>query len=181
MDAVKSRREKIALAAIFWLITLGGAASAKSDNAKPTFKFEFGSQPAQREKPSIAAIEEQDRTVFLITSSTGIGGAKIILESGKWPRNIVLRFQYRNEEGFKYLESLRLVTARMMVEGSQQLSGAMPFYLPDETGKTEITTAPAGTLNITIEQRTEAMAVTLPANLFVGSGQIEIGWIDAYR
>src|SRR6478672_11865435 len=76
---------------------------------------------------SVVAQKEKDRTVFLVTSESGIGGATIVLAGGEWPENVTLRFLYSKGKGFNWLEDIRLSTDRVVVDGAQKMSGRMPF------------------------------------------------------
>ena len=143
-------------------------------HAKTIYQFQL-----EKNVESISVVEENQRMVFVVHSSFGIGKARIILASGQWPKHIALRFLYRKDEGFKYLEQIEITTARLKVIGSEQTSGKMEFYLPDEDGK--FASEPAGTANIVTERSDKAMDVLLPAHLFTGSKEVSLYWIDAFR
>jgi len=136
----------------------------------------------QKKEDSIAVGRDGTRTVYTLASPSGIGGATIALTGGQLPKEIVLRFCQTQDRGFRDLEGFTLTTARLQVRGSLKQSKQMPFYLPDSEGKLEADdTRFAGHLNVTAEKRERFLELTLPANLFVGSSKVEIGWIDAYR
>ena len=134
---------------------------------------------------SVVAEKEKDRTIFVVTSESGIGGATIVLAGGEWPENVTLRFLYSKGKGFHWLEDIRLSTDRVVVEGAQEVSGRMPFCFagPDaaqdviEPGAREA----AGLLDVRVRPGKEAMDVTLPANMLRGSTKLRVAWIDAYR
>jgi hypothetical protein len=48
---------------------------------------------------SVVAQKEKDRTVFVVTSESGIGDATIVLTSGQWPENFTLRFVSSKGQG----------------------------------------------------------------------------------
>ena len=128
------------------------------------------------------AITNHDlRTMFVISSESGIGNVSITLPDGKWPKYVSFRFQYINGEGFGSLESISLTTERLQVSGSIKESGNMRFYLSDNESKFDSTVHFAGYLDIKVKHDNDAIEVTLPANLLVGTNEVKIGWIDAFR
>ncbi len=150
------------------LLTLGAA-----DTDEPKLKF----QPRKPED-SAEVRKEKDRTVFVVTSKSGIGGVLIELDQGKWPRDVTLRMTYGKERGFQMLESFSLETNRIKVSGSKGASGKMPFGFVGPDGKSEMT---AGHLNVTVKEREGALEVTLPAHLLTGAKEVKVEWIDAFR
>lgn len=148
---------------------------------EPTYKI----VDVQKKKDSVVAQKEKDRTVFVVTSESGIGDATIVLASGEWPENITLRFQYSKGEGFHWFEGIRLYSDRVVVSGTEKMSGKMPFCFagPDVTqdviqpGGRDA----AGLLDVRVRRTDAAMDVTLPAYLLRGSGKLRVSWIDAYR
>src|SRR5437868_4615017 len=83
---------------------------------EPTYKI-----AVRKAADSVVAQKEKDRTVFVITSESGIGGADIVLASGVWPENVTLRFLYSKDKGFPTLEDIRLYTDRVVVQGTQKM------------------------------------------------------------
>ncbi len=51
---------------------------------------------------------EPDQTVVLVTSTRGIGSAKIVLARGEWPKEIVVRLRYSPGKPLRNLEGLTL-------------------------------------------------------------------------
>lgn len=146
---------------------------------QPAYQFKL-----KRLTDAITSRMEGSKTVFTITSPSGIGSATVTLTASKWPKEVVLRLRYAKDRGFTRLEGFFVTTARMQV---RELSGNGPhpdraaFYLPDETGQVDRNAPPAGYLNITVEPREGGLEITLPPNLFTGSRKVEISWVDAYR
>ena len=135
---------------------------------------------------SVVAQKEKDRTVFVVTSESGIGGATIVLASGEWPENVTLRFVYSKSKGFHWLEDIRLSTDRVVVEGAQKMSGRMPFCFAGPDSDKQDVIQPggresAGFLDVRVHHGKEAMDVTLPANMLRGSTKLRVAWIDAFR
>jgi hypothetical protein len=135
---------------------------------------------------SVVAQKEKDRTVFVVTSESGIGGATIVLAGGEWPENVTLRFQYSKGKGFHWLEDIRLSTDRVVVEGTQKSSGKMPFCFAGPDSDKQDVIQPggreaAGFLDVRVRHKKEAMDVTLPAHMLRGSTRLRVSWIDAFR
>jgi hypothetical protein len=124
--------------------------------------------------------KEKDRTIFIVTSPGGIGGATMHLKSGQWPENVTLRLQYQQGKGMTNLENLTLTTERIRIEGDAKSSGKFRFWFLDankSAGKRE----PAGTLNVIVAKQKDFMDVALPSSLLMGSSSVEISWVDVYR
>src|SRR5262245_53040915 len=90
---------------------------------EPTYKV----VEVRKAGDSVVAQKEKGRTVFVVTSESGIGGTVVVLAGGEWPENVTLRFQYSKGKGFRTLEDIRLNTDRIVVQGMQKKSGRMPF------------------------------------------------------
>jgi multidrug efflux system membrane fusion protein len=151
------------------------------DPPQPTFEFK-PSKPGD----SVAVRTEGKRTVLVISSKTGIGGLTIRLKGGEWPREVSLRFQYDQGKGFHNLESFTLTTDRLWVGG--KLSGEaeqLPFSFRNAAGEIEKDATGSqvisGSLRLRVQKGKEGIEATLPANLFVGSKEVTLGWIDAFR
>lgn len=152
--------------------------AAKPAHAKDTYKFEF---PKNKNTDSAQVQQENGKTIFVITSPSGISEVKVTLTQGQWPRQLVLRYLYKKDTGFRYLESWGIRTETIAVHGSQRQSGAMPFYFQTLEDKSNPSDPPAGTLDIRVQETDKAMEVTLPPNMLQNSKQIQLSWIDAYR
>jgi hypothetical protein len=121
----------------------------------------------------------------VVTSESGIGGATIVLAGGEWPENVALRFQYSKGKGFHWLEDIRLSTDRVVVDGTQKMSGRMPFCFAGSDAKEDVIQPggreSAGYLDVRVHHAKEAMDVTLPAHMLRGSTKLRVAWIDAFR
>lgn len=149
---------------------------------EPTYKV----VEVRKAADSVVARAEKDRTVFVVTSESGIGGATITLAGGEWPENVTLRFRYAKGQGFHWLEDIRLSTDRVVVAGAQKMSGRMPFCFagPDSDKRDVIQPGgreAAGLLDVRVRHAGEAMDVTLPAHMLRGSTRLRVAWIDAFR
>ena len=151
------------------------------DAKEPTYKV----VEVRKAADSVVAQREKDRTVFVVTSESGIGGATIVLAGGEWPQNVTLRFLYSKGKGFDWLEDIRLSTDRVVVQGTQKMSGRMPFCFAGPDDKLDVIEPggreSAGFLDVRVHHTKEAMDVTLPANMLRGSTKLRVAWIDAYR
>jgi hypothetical protein len=143
---------------------------------KDEAKYQFMLKKAAED--SVEVRTEKTRTVFVITSKSGIGEGIFTLSEGQWPRDVVLRFQSAKNNGFKNLESFHQDTNRLKVCGAQRQSGEMELHFTGPDGKVGDV---AGKLNIKVETRDGALEVTLPAFLLTGSKQAGFSWIDAFR
>ena len=89
---------------------------------EPTYKV----VEVRKVADSVVAQKEKDRTVFVVTSESGIGGATIVLAGGEWPEKVTLRFLNSEGKAFTTLEDIRLYTDRVLIQGAQAQSGKMP-------------------------------------------------------
>jgi hypothetical protein len=165
------------LAAFLFVLALAASAvfPASLGADEPKFQFEL-----KRKDDSIEVVREPKRTLFVITSLSGIGTAKIVRSEGPWPSQVVLRLRHAPGQGLKALENFELTVGRMRLKGNDKQSGKLPFFLADAEGKFPPDDAPSGTLNVTFSPQAEALDVVLPANLLAGD-RVEIVWIDFYR
>src|SRR5262245_44658303 len=104
------------------LMLLAALIGAGQDRAakEPSYKLDI-----HKAEDKIVVRKEKDRTVFVVTSPSGIGIATIALEKGEWPEKVTLRFLYREGNGFDMLEDLQFVTDRLSGSGSAKQSGKM--------------------------------------------------------
>jgi hypothetical protein len=144
-----------------------------ADKDEPKYHFTL-----KKADDTVEVRKEEKRTVFVVTSKSGIGDMKALLTEGSWPRDVVLRFVYDKARGFTMLESFGLQTSRISVDGSLRTSGAMELYFLSPEGKAE---GAAGKVNVKVEARAGALEVTLPAHLLTGTKEVRFSWIDAFR
>jgi multidrug efflux pump subunit AcrA (membrane-fusion protein) len=148
-------------------------ADKKPKEVEPTFGFQF-----RKVGDAIDVVKEPKRTLLVVTSESGIGDATILLKAGQWPENVTIRFQHGKGKGFESLEEIRLTTERVQVEGSKKLSGKFGFSFLDAQRKPA---QAAGVLDVPVAVRDGAIEVTLPACLFIGSSEVRLKWVDAFR
>jgi hypothetical protein len=148
---------------------------------EPTYKV----VEVQKAADSVVAQKEKGRTVFVVTSASGIGGATIALGGGEWPENVTLRFLYSKGKGFHWLEDIGLSTDRVVVQGAENMSGRMPFCFAGPDDRRDVIEPggrqAAGSLDVRVRRADDAMDVTLPANMLRGSTRLRVAWIDAFR
>ena len=123
---------------------------------------------------------EEQRAVFIVSSSDGIGRMEVRLRAGRWPRDVTFRLNVRN------LESLSLITDRFTARGSLQESGRFVFAVKDVPGEVEHhdpqgPSVATGTLNITVVAGLAGMEITLPPNLMIESHELSFAWTDTFR
>jgi hypothetical protein len=146
----------------------------------PTFKVKF-----HEAEDSFVIQKEIDRTVFVITSKTGIGGADFELAKGAWPEKVSFRLRNSEGKGLRDLEDLRLYTDRVLIEGDLKMLGKMPFCFMGADGKADAIqpggSVAAGRIDVRVERKEAGMDVILPVNLLTGSGKLRVSWIDNFR
>jgi hypothetical protein len=153
-------------------LALGGEQKA----TEPVYEFKLR-KPAD----TLVTGKEKDRTIFIVTSPSGIGGATATLKGGQWPENVTIRLQQQQGKGYAMLENFTLTTDRVRVEGNAKSSGKFNFCFLGADKKGRSNAPPTGTLNVRVEVGKDALDVTLPSCLLIGSSQFELSWIDAYR
>lgn len=141
-------------------------ATAYASAGNPTYSFTL-----HKSEDSIAVHTHNQRTVFVITSESGIGKAEVNLKAGQWPGYVSVRFQYHDGRGFQSLEGFTLTTSRLRVQGGMDRTSGM--FRPDR----ELSDSP----EVNTQQRAGAVEVDVPADLLTGSDHIHFEWIDAYR
>jgi hypothetical protein len=129
----------------------------------------------------VVAVKEANRTVFVVTCPSGIGEGTIILKAGQWPENVTLRFQHKHGVGLGKLEQLVLKTDRIRADGDSNSSGKFGFEFLDAKGKPGADPRSAGVLNVVVESRDDALDVTLPARMLIGSTRFELRWVNLFR
>ena len=122
--------------------------AADAPTTSPAYRFDV-TKPAD----ALTVREEKDRTVFLITSPSGIGSATITPTAGQWPTRAVVRFLYTADRGFQRLEGIDATTNRQ--ERAVPLEKAA---LHDG-----------------------AMELPLSPELLNGATHVKLSWVDAYR
>src|SRR5262249_39798301 len=177
------RPQEVAMLPLRFVLVVGALASAGA--------FSFAGPPCEIEtKGAIALRMERKQTVFVITSGRGIGDATMWLKSGQWPSDVILRFQYKEGSGFEMLESLGVTTDRFQISWapSRDKEGLhkwgeqmMGFYLADAEGKFVKKGRATGYFLGKVEKTKRGVEVRLPANVFTGSKEVKIGWVDAFR
>ncbi|WP_020470804.1 hypothetical protein [Zavarzinella formosa] len=159
---------------IFASLALGGGTEAKA--AEPVYEFKL-----DKPEDSATVVKEAKRTVFVVTSPNGIGQGTIILKAGQWPENVTLRFQRARGKGISKFEHFSLTTDRVSAQGELKLSDKLDFDFLDAKGKSGADRRSAGVLNVVVESRDDALDVTLPTCLLIGSPRLELSWIDVLR
>ncbi len=94
--------------------------------AEPKFAFE-----TRKSADSVKVEQKDGRSLFVITSESGIGAADIVKTNKEaWPKKMTLRFQYNQNQGFKTLEGLVINPSPKTKERIKR-SGAIEVDLPD--------------------------------------------------
>jgi hypothetical protein len=85
-SVARSRAPFFAVAVALLVVSPSGAAER---NAEPTFKIQ-----CRKANDSVTVAPEKKRTLVVVTSEAGFGGATIDLKSGEWPANVTFQFRY---------------------------------------------------------------------------------------
>ena len=163
------------------LISLLALCWTKDGLAEAVVKVQLRQHALLKPTDSVVALTEKSRLVVLVTDSHGIGRATLSVVSGQWPAKTTLKFRYSAERGFHSLENLLITTDRLQIQTSGSTAGKMPFYFADAQGRFHTDEAAAGELHVALNQYPQTLEVELPAYTLLGSRQVEIAWIDAYR
>jgi hypothetical protein len=104
------------MAPVMLLVAALIAVAPDRADKEPTYKVEVN-----KVADSVVAEMEKDRTILVVTSESGIGGATVLLAGGKWPANVTLRFLYSKGKGFHSLEDIWLSTDQVVVQGAENV------------------------------------------------------------
>lgn len=147
----------------------------------PSFKI-----TVKRAQDAVTVKVERDTVVFTVTSPSGIGGASVALERGRWPAAVVVRLRLSGLEAFAATCGQYKLTASMVSPAEKPKR----FYftvgdderpLPSEAA---LRPCDAQGKPITAGLLPEGgyFEVCLPKALFSGASKpLELGWIDFYR
>src|SRR5262245_50314746 len=124
------------------------AASNEAKSVEPTYQFKT------KKADDIVVVKEDKRTVFVITSKRGIGGATGLLHGVYCPENVTFRFEDEKGKGVQMLENVTLTTDRIHCVGSQKATGKFNFHFIDakrkKAGVEPTDKDGAGHLNVTV-------------------------------
>ena len=110
----------------------------------------------------------------MVTSKSGIGGAKLIRTGQAWPSRITIRLSLRNLESFEMRNGI--IHFNTSLKGPRQTP-----YWKDEKDERR-SESPNGTLEVTITRTEEAIEVVVPTEMLDGDPkEISFGWIDEFR
>lgn len=108
-------------------------------------------------------------TTLVITSVSGIGGAKLLRTRGEWPSRLMIRLKLGGLESFGMDNGL-------IHFGTSLYRTKQTAYW--RTGKS----ASDGTLDVTITKTSEAIEIVVPVEMMEGNPEsIRFGWIDFFR
>ena len=156
-------------------LLMAGMSSGSSDG--PAFISKL-----DRPNDTLTTVVEADGTVIIITSDTGIGGLTLSSKAGHWPKDVTLRLRYHRSGPFKTLEGFEMSAGRILVKGSSQQSGRVPFFLADADGKFPRDDAsPAGGLKLEFKPNGDDLDLIVPSNLWHEAKEVRVKWIDFYR
>lgn len=157
-------------------------AAAPSGDRKPESGTEgqaaqFGVK-CRKAEDRVQPLVEMDRTIFRITSKSGIGSAEVTLVGGSWPRQMVLRFTEWNG----MLEHLSVGGNKLSLSGNLRTRPRTVSFF-DANGKPVEDRAKAVyVLTVESKEGGKVVEVVLPPGF--GSPEtktLKLSWIDAYR
>jgi hypothetical protein len=115
---------------------------------------------------------DKEGVVFHVTSASGIGGATLTGDDGKWPARVAVQFV-----DFKALEQVTASDGRVKLEGFLKRGDAKTTWKFDKDGKPIEGDAAAYTL--TVEQQTGRIEVVLKAP--EGVKARDVRWVNEFR
>ena len=144
---------------------------------------------------TFVARTEAHRTVYVITSPSGIGDAKITRAEGEWPRHVALRLQYEQGRPFTMLEAFSFRTDRLEVNSAlgripekaqrEPVPVKLNFWFVSSAGEPKFQYTgripAAGTLDATVQVNDGSLEIVLPADCLTESKTLRLDWIDAFR
>ena len=136
----------------------------------------------QRSADVVSVTREQGVTVFNVSSSNGIGWAKI--ENDKaWPMKAIVRLSYQGDRPWKHLEGFTIASTRANIASS--LSGGLEVRPITEKGRQALKGLSKEELaeRVGFECRVvdHAIEIELPMTWLAEERTFTIRWIDFYR
>ena len=136
----------------------------------------------QRKADTITVLQERGVTVFAVSSSNGIGWAKI--ENRKaWPMKAIVRLAYADGREWKHLEQFSIVCRHATI--STQLRGGAEVRLMDDQAADEFRSLSreevTARYGIEISQGEKTIDLLLPMNVLAAEDGFTIRWVDLFR
>ena len=136
----------------------------------------------QRKADRVVVEKEQGVTVFVVSSSNGIGWAKI--ESNKaWPMQAKVRLTYANGREWKYLEQFSIESNGITV--ATNLRGGLDFRSRSAEEQTKFKALEKderqSRYGIVVRKDAEHIEIVLPMVWLAGEDGFTIRWVDLFR
>jgi hypothetical protein len=168
----------------------GASATASATQAAASSAATFDVR-CNKKEDAVTVTADPQRTVFVITSPSGIGGATLERKNASWPKQVVLRIHLRG------LESLSLTSGDLKLSASvashsgnprtlillkKQAQDAPPLT-KDSPYWTDLLTLDAKGKSVSgLPDKDGYFEMVVPqALLEENAGKLTIGWIDFYR
>jgi len=152
---------------MFTVILALFASMVHTDWHEPPFTVEL-----RKADDSVEVMSTDDTALVTITSTSGIGGAKLIRTREKWPTHITIRLKLSGLESFR-MEN-RFIRLNTFLGSSKRAS----YWKIGHDEKQ----AEGGTLEIVVTQTNEAIEVVVPGEMIEGNPEgIRFDWIDFFR
>ena len=124
---------------------------------------------------------QNDQTIFLVTSESGIGKATVKLTAGQWPKKSAVRLRYASGRGFGNLEMFQCKTATIGFLASLHNSKGARWYRVKKDGQFE-TSAEVDGPHVIVRREKDWIEVELPDSLFNSeSKSLGLDWIRQVR
>jgi hypothetical protein len=147
-----------------------------SDSSTPLLELRL-----KRAEDSADVILSKNAATVLLTSSSGIGEAEIVLRGGHWPDTMRVRLQYEAGRGFHRLESFTVQSDSLLARTAFGRPGMVPLYCIKAHTKID-SSAICGETRIPLDKRDDFIEATIP-QVFLSQGvkRLNLSWIDMYR
>ncbi len=147
--------------------------------AEPSSNFEI---TWQRKADSVEVVKEQGVTVFVVSSSNGIGWAKLRTEKA-WPMKAKVRLQYAGGREWEHLEEFSITNARGRIVTS--LKRGVEYQPISDAGRREKEELDRDELARRIATPLDAqdgkIEILLPIIWLANENEFTIRWIDQFR
>lgn len=143
---------------------------------------------AQGLENKVVMVLEENTAVFNIRSETGIGSANVLLQSGRWPSQVILRFYLSGLEELTVTYGDAILTLNISSTEANQIiqavtrSGSTEPIDSDSPYWMDVSVLDAAGNPATIPVTDGAIEVSLPPDFFSQDvDSFALNWVDFYR
>lgn len=137
----------------------------------------------QRRADTVTVVKEQGATVFVISSSNGIGWVKIQTEKA-WPMKATVRLEYADGRPWKHLEHFSIANTQARIATSLKQREVEFTPLTDQARREAEKLPPqelAQRVAMSLVQREGKVEILLPMPWLAQQDELTFRWIDLYR